>query len=238
MKKLLKYVLVASCLCAEAVYANLVISPTQMYLGDKARQRSATVVMEATDLTEPKSFEMSAYKWSQNAQGEDVLEPEQDILINPKNFVLQPNAQQVIRVGFSRPLSKEEMAQEKTWRIVFKEIAPVVEEDALQFLFTISVPLFVGKQDAIQVTATPRYQNDHLFLEIENHAASHVQISSISILNQQIQPIATTREMKYLLNQQKHSFDMGQIKLSDLKNYILKLETDKSEQAIELKMKG
>ena len=31
---------------------------------------------------------------------------------------------------------------------------------------------------------------------------------------------------------------MGQIKLSDLKNYILKLETDKSEQAIELKMKG
>ncbi len=58
-----------------------------------------------------------------NAQGEDVLEPEQDILINPKNFVLQPNAQQVIRVGFSRPLSKEEMAQEKTWRIVFKEIA-------------------------------------------------------------------------------------------------------------------
>ena len=106
-----------------------------MYLGDKARQRSATVVMEATDLTEPKSFEMSAYKWSQNAQGEDVLEPEQDILINPKNFVLQPNAQQVIRVGFSRPLSKEEMAQEKTWRIVFKEIAPVVEEDALRFLF-------------------------------------------------------------------------------------------------------
>ncbi len=48
MKRLLKYVLVASCLCAEAVYANLVISPTQMYLGDKARQRSATVVMEAT----------------------------------------------------------------------------------------------------------------------------------------------------------------------------------------------
>ena len=88
------------------------------------------------------------------------------------------------------------------------------------------------------MTATPRYQNDHLFLEIENHAASHVQISSISILNQQKQPVATTREMKYLLNQQKHSFDMGQIKLSDLKNYILKLETDKSEQAIELKMKG
>ena len=135
MKRLLKYMLVAGCLCVEAVYANLVISPTQMYLGDKARQRSATVVMEATDLTEPKSFEMSAYKWSQNAQGEDVLEPEQDILINPKNFVLQPNAQQVIRVGFSRPLSKEEMAQEKTWRIVFKEIAPVVEEEALRFLF-------------------------------------------------------------------------------------------------------
>ncbi len=181
---------------------------------------------------------MSAYKSSQNAQGEDVLEPEQDILINPKNFVLQPNAQQVIRVGFTADHFLRKKWRKKNLAYCFKEIAPVVEEDALQFLFTISVPLFVGKQDAIQVTATPRYQNDHLFLEIENHAASHVQISSISILNQQKQPIATTREMKYLLNQQKHSFDMGQIKLSDLKNYILKLETDKSEQAIELKMKG
>ena len=238
MKRLLKYMLVVSCLGVEVVYANMVISPTQMYLGDKARQRSATVVMEATDLTEPKSFEMFAYKWSQNAQGEDVLEPEQDILINPKNFVLQPKTQQIIRVGFSRPLTKEEMAQERIWRIIFKEIAPVVEEDTLQFLFTISVPLFVGKQDAINVTATPRYQNNRLFLEIENHAASHVQISSISILDQKKQAIATSSEMKYLLNQQKHSFDMGQIKLSDLKNYILKLETDKSEQAIELKMKG
>jgi fimbrial chaperone protein len=238
MKRLLKYMLVVSCLGVEVVYANMVISPTQMYLGDKARQRSATVVMEATDLTEPKSFEMFAYKWSQNAQGEDVLEPEQDLLINPKNFVLQPKTQQIIRVGFSRPLTKEEMAQERIWRIIFKEIAPVVEEDTLQFLFTISVPLFVGKQDAINVTATPRYQNNRLFLEIENHAASHVQISSISILDQKRQAIATSSEMKYLLNQQKHSFDMGQIKLSDLKNYILKLETDKSEQAIELKMKG
>ena len=32
-----------------------------------------------------------------------------------------------------------EMEQEKAWRIVFKELAPIAEQDSLQFLFNISV---------------------------------------------------------------------------------------------------
>ena len=44
--------------------------------------------------------------------------------------------------------------------------------------------------------------------------------------------------MKYLLLQQKYSFDMGNVKLGNIQDYTLKLITDKSEQEIELKMKG
>ncbi len=44
--------------------------------------------------------------------------------------------------------------------------------------------------------------------------------------------------MKYFLNQQKHHLWYGANQTTWFKKFILKAETDKSEQAIELKIKG
>ena len=237
MKQLLKNLLLISIFFTSEVYANLVISPTQMYLSEKTRQRSTTVVLEAEDITAAKKFEMLAYKWTQNQQGEDVLELDNNILINPKVFVIQPESKQFVRVGFIQPLSKAEMEQEKAWRIVFKELAPIAEQDSLQFLFNISVPLFVGKQDSVKITAEHSYQNNHLMLMIKNNAQSHIQITSVTILDGQKNTVAEAREMKYLLGQHQYSFDMGQVKLGNIANYKLMLETDKNEKPIEITMK-
>lgn len=220
-----------------STYANLAIAPTQMYLSEKVKQRSTTVVMEAEDITEAKKFEMFAYRWTQNQQGEDVLELDNDILINPKIFVIQPKSKQFVRVGFIQPLSKAELEQENTWRIVFKEIAPIAEQDALQFLFNISVPLFVGKQEEVKISAQTSYSNNNLVLKVQNNAKSHIQITSISILDRQKKSIATSNEMKYILSKHQQSFDMGQVRLGDLANYTLKLETDRNEKPIEIIMK-
>lgn len=225
-------------LICQTVYANFDISPTQMYLNDKKKQKSATIVMEAKDNTEQKIFEMFAYKWTQNEKGEDILEADPNILINPKNFMIKPNGKQIIRVGFGQPLNTMDLHKEKTWRILFKEIAPVREQDSLQFLFNISVPLFVGAQAPLNVVATPAYRNNRLFIDIQNNADSHVQITSLTLLDKHKKEIAHSSAMKYLLINQKYSFDMGEVNLGNIKDYKLKIETDKSEQPVELKMKG
>ena len=238
MNTILKRIALISLMFCQTAYANLLISPTQMYLNEKGRQRSATVVMEAQNIASQKIFEMYAYKWIQNERGEDVLELDNNILLNPKNFVIKPNSKQIVRVGFSQPLNTMDLSQEKTWRIVFKEVESVSEENTLQFLFNISVPLFVGKQAPIEVLATSIYRDNRLFINIQNNAKSHLQINSIKIIDKHKKEVASSNEMKYLLLQQKYSFDMGNVKLGNIQDYTLKLITDKREQEIELKMKG
>ncbi len=127
-----------------------------------------TVTLEAQDIETPKQFEMQAYKWTQNQQGEDVLELDSNILLNPKIFVIKPNTQQMVRVGFLQPLSKVDMEKERAWRIVFKEIPSAVEPNAVHFMFNISLPLFVGKQHEHSVNVQPSYIHDNLFLTVQN----------------------------------------------------------------------
>jgi len=239
MKRLLKIILFTSMSWGSSSYANFSVAPTQMYLLDK--QRSTTVTLDAQDIETPKQFEMQAYKWTQNQQGEDVLEPDSNILLNPKIFVIKPNTQQMVRVGFLQPLSKVDMEKERAWRIVFKEIPSAVEPNAVQFMFNISLPLFVGKQHEHSVKVQPSYMHDNLFLTVQNNAPSHLQVRSIKILDNQKKVAASSDEMQYLLSSQQKKIDMGRVKLTgSIENYTVNLETDRQDaksKTIELKMK-
>ena len=216
--------------------AGLKISPIQLYISEKIKQRSATVTMTSSGIKEAKIFEVSAVKWSQNEKSEDILEPDPSILINPKNFVLQPETKQIVRVGFSQSLSAVVGPQEKTWRIVFSEVPSVSKETAVNFLFNISVPLFVGTQDPAKLDIHTWYNQNHLWMDIKNDSNSHIQIFKIKILDAQRKEIAESNEMKYLLHGQKYGFNFGNVKLGDLKQYTLKIETDKDEKPLELKL--
>lgn len=221
--------------CSQTIYAGLKITPIQLYISDIKKQRSATVTLDYKESDQPKIFEVSAVKWAQNAEGEDVLEPDTSVVINPKNFVLQPNSKQIVRVGFTQmqPPKKEE-----TWRIIFNEIAPTVKESKVNFLFNISMPLFVGIQEKVKLNFNPIYNGSQLSLNVKNDTNTHVQIKKITILDDNKKEIAVTTEMKYLLNNQQQNFNFGEIKLGDFHKYKLIIETDRSELPMEFNLSG
>ncbi|RZG74490.1 molecular chaperone [Acinetobacter sp. WCHAc060025] len=220
------------------VLAGLDFDPVQMYLKENSRQRSATITLSSKDVPQEKIFEMSAMKWTQNDKGEDVLEPDHNILINPKNFVIKPESKQIVRVGFTQPLTSEDLQNEQTWRIFFKEVTPVVEQTGMTFLFNVSVPFFVGKQDKADLVVQAKQADKNLIINLKNNANSHIQISKLEILDANKKSVALKSEMKYLLKGQKHDFDLGTINLGDLSQYKLMIFTDKSDLPLEMKIKG
>ncbi|WP_166169225.1 fimbria/pilus periplasmic chaperone [Acinetobacter sp. SA01] len=221
--------------CSQTIYAGLKITPIQLYISDVKKQRSATVTLDYSESDQAKIFEISAVKWGQNAEGEDVLEPDNSVVINPKNFVLQPNSKQIVRVGFTQMQAPK---KEETWRIIFNEIAPTVKESKVNFLFNISVPLFVGVQEKVKLNFNPVYNGSQLSLNVKNNTNTHVQIKKITILDDKKKEVAVTTDMKYLLNNQQQKFNFGEIKLGDFNKYKLIIETDRSELPMEFNLSG
>lgn len=225
-------------LYAMPAFAGLNFDPVQMYLKENSRQRSTTVTIISTEDPKERIFEMSAVQWTQNEQGEDVHVPDDNILINPKNVVIKPNSKQIVRVGFAQPLISDELKVEKTWRIIFKEVTPVVEETGVTFLFNVSIPFFVGKQEKADLAIQAKQSNKNLILNVRNNANSHIQITKLEILDANKKEIAVKSEMKYLLKGQNHDFDIGSVNLGDLSQYKLMIFTDKSDLPLEMKIKG
>lgn len=237
MKKLFLLIM-AMMLASQSAFAGLKISPIQLFISEKTKKRSVTLTLDAKAVPAAKIFEMSAVKWTQNANGEDILEPDPSVIINPKNFVIQPDGKQIIRVGFSQALGAMNLNQEGTWRIIFSEVPAITQETAVNFLFNISVPLFVGKQDKVNLVVEPVIENKRLLMQVKNNADSHIQILKITLLDQNKKQVISSSEMKYLLAQQQYQFDLGETRLGDIKNYQLLVETDKSDQPLEIKMKS
>lgn len=236
MNKLFNVLVLGTVLLSPNIYAGLKISPIQLYISEKTRQRSATITLESNGLQDAKIFEVSAAKWTQNDKNEDVLEADPMILINPKNFVIQPESKQIVRVGFSQPLAAIVAPQEKTWRIIFTEVPAVAKETSVSFLFNISVPLFLGAQDSAKLDIKTAYDQDNLVMNVKNDASSHLQIFKITIVDANQKEVAVSNEMRYLLHGQQYTFNFGKVKLNNSTQYTLKIDTDKDEKPLEMKL--
>ena len=207
MKKLL-YLLAGSVLgFSHVAWAGLSISPVQLYLGEKSKQKSTTIVISSKDFTTSKTFEASAVRWAQNEQGEDIFEPDPNMIINPKNFIIAPDSKQIVRVGLNQAVVNNDHP-EKTWRIIFQEVAPPAQDNTVNFLFNISVPLFVGRQAPINLDIQPKLDTPDLNL------------------------------MKYLLPQSRYHFNFKKnIPVVDFGKYKLLVQTDKQDQPLEFNLK-
>ena len=124
MQKIILAIII-SCISG-TIFAGIKFTPIQLYLGDKGRQRSTTVVVESTGFTKSKIFEISALNWSQNEKGEDVLVEDKTLMFNPKVFELKPESKQIVRVGFAQQFAPSELEKEKTCRVIFNEVTPVL----------------------------------------------------------------------------------------------------------------
>ncbi|MFC6167375.1 fimbrial biogenesis chaperone [Acinetobacter terrestris] len=217
-----------------SVSAGIKFNPIQLYIQDSTRQRSTTVSVESTGLKKSRIFEISAVKWKQNQQGEDILEEDKTLLFNPKTFELKPESKQVVRVGFSQPLTN--MNQEQTWRIIFKEVAPIEDDSTINFLFNFSLPLFAGKQVNPKLNLKLEKLDNQAYLNIDNVAKSHIKIIEILVTDNKDKEILKKKLGQYILGGNRIKLELGEItNNNELK---IKIKTDKDEKYLEYSVKG
>lgn len=232
MKKIIVFFVSSICYIS-GTQAGVSVDPVQMYILNQGKQKTTTVTFESKDEVEKKIFEIKAFKWTQKENGENVLEPDNSLIINPKNFILQPGGKQTIRVGFNRPLeSVLEGQQEGTWRIMIDEIPQAVKESSVNFLMSFNLPLFVGKQEEIKL----KFNIDNNKLVATNLANSHIQISNLKIVDANKKDVFTSDTMNYLLAKKTMSYDLNTIKISNPNKYYVQIFTDKNDKMVELKL--
>ena len=231
MKKIIA-ILVSSMFYMSVSNAGVSVDPVQMYIQNPTKQRTTTLTLESKDETEKRIFEVKAFKWTQKENGENVLEPDNSLIINPKNFILQPNGKQTIRVGFNRPIeSILSGQQEGTWRVIVDEIPQAVKESSVNFLVSFNLPLFVGKQEDVKLNFN--VENNKLI--VKNNAKSHIQIANLKIVDANKKEVFKTETMNYLRANKSASYDLNNIRISNPKNYYVQLFTDKNDKMVELK---
>lgn len=218
--------------CTSQIHAGVSIDPVQLYISGKDQKRTTTVTLESKDEAEKKVFEVNAVKWTQNDKGEDIYEADSSLLINPKNFILQPNAKQVIRVGFNRPIdSVLSQGQEGTWRIIINEMQQATKGSTVNFLVSFNMPLFVGQQENIKLNFSTN--SDHLI--VKNDANSHIRISNLKVLDTNKKVVYKSEQMKYLLAKKSTSYALKDVQLKKSTNYIIQFNSDKNDDVVELK---
>lgn len=217
-----------------SVSAGIKFNPIQLYIQDSTRQRSTTVSVESTGLKKSRIFEISAVKWKQNQQGEDILEEDKTLLFNPKTFELKPESKQIVRVGFSQPLAN--INQEQTWRIIFKEVTPIEDDSSINFLFNFSLPLFAGKQVNPKLNLKLEKLDNQAYLNIDNVAKSHIKIVEILVTDNKNKEILKKKLGQYVLGGNRIKLELGEItNNNELK---IKIKTDKDEKYLEYSVKG
>ena|SRR5690606_6474640 len=232
MRKIAKLFII-SFFSMTGVKADVAIDPVQMYILNDTKQKTTTLTLESINEAEKKIFEIKAFKWDQNNKGEDVLEKDNTLIINPRNFILKPNGKQVIRVGFNRPIASVlDGREEGAWRIIIEELPQPVKGSSITFLMNFNLPLFIGKQDNLKLNFN--IENDKLV--VKNKAKSHVQISKLQILDSNKKEVFTSNNMKYALEDKNIFYELGGVKINNPQNYFVKLMTDKSNDEVELKL--
>ena len=217
----------------ETAYAGIQFSPIQMYLKDPTRQKSTTVVVESTGVSASKLFEVSAFKWSQDKKGEDILTEDESILFNPKTFELKPESKQLVRIGFTQPPVSP---TEGTWRVIFKEVTPVAENSAINFLFNFSLPLFVGPQEDPKLSVNLKKADVSQVLFIENMGSSHVKLTEIQVIDAKGATMTKMALSQYVLGGNAIEIPLAGLKTNgEIK---IKIKTEDDEKYLEFMIKG
>jgi len=201
------------------LYAGISISPVQLYLTDKSKQRSSTFTLESKgDDESPRIFEAQAVKWTQGENGEDIYSPVSNIIINPKNFILKPNSKQMVRVGFTQ------------------SVESMNDESKIALLLSLNVPFFVGKQEPAYLKFIAKKQNGRTIINVENLAKSHIQIQKLFVMDKNKKVVAESADMKYLLALGKNHYDLGSAPILGANNYKVVVETDKGDTPLEFNL--
>lgn len=213
MKKLIKKTSIFFLLIfyVNTTFADISISPVILEINSKNETRSTTILLENAPNGESKIYEVIPFIWKQNATGEDILEPANNIVINPKTIHLAQGEKRNVRIGFRQKLSEMNLKQEQSWRLLFQEISSPLETTSIGININFSIPLFVSEKPNV---ASPNLEalidSASNTLQIKNLNENHIKIMGINLVDKNGAVIESFPQLKYILAQHEAFFKLKQ----------------------------
>jgi fimbrial chaperone protein len=119
---------------------DISVNPVRVFFS--AGQKTNIIKVE-NNSDEKVTFQLTVFSWSQDAEGENVYDPTEELIFFPKIFNLEKNEERLIRVGARVPPGQTE----KTYRVFLEEIpgpqAAPLEATELRTILRIGVPVFM-----------------------------------------------------------------------------------------------
>lgn len=159
--------------------AGLQVSPTSLSLPAKQRAGIFTLGNKGA---EPLTAQVRVFRWTQDANGGEVLEPTDAVIASPPMVKMEAGAQQQFRVMRVKPSDKQ---AEEAYRLIVDELpAPDAKpRKGIQLVMRYSLPLFVNVQNNAELKLQWRAEkaaNGKAVLVAENTGNAHAQLSNIT----------------------------------------------------------
>lgn len=143
--------------------------------------RASVVGINNTD-KRPIRFQLTLVEWTQNARGEDVYTPSDDLIYFPRQITVQPGERGIARVGPKHGLA----ANEKSYRLRVQELPepmPDATVSTLNLTITFAIPIFLGTPEpAPKADIAPLHlQQGQLTATVRNSGSAHFRIESLEV---------------------------------------------------------
>lgn len=216
----------AAPLCALA--GSFEVNPIRVELNAATRSVALTVKNSGTSAV---VVQASVSAWSQQ-DGKDVLTPTNEVLISPPVMTIQPDKEQIVRVGLRRAPDAQ---RELSYRIFLQEVPPPPQPgfQGLVVALRVGLPIFVqprgGPAKANLVWNAELRENQTIRMKVENQGTGHIQISTLELFSAGGgEPVADHSGLAYVLPGQSREWDMKlrdqRVKKGD--NLRMKVSTD------------
>lgn len=160
-------------LCA----ASLQVQPV---LVDVAAPGAASTLTLRNDGTRPINVQVRVFRWTQ-ADGEERLDPTEDVVASPPAVTLAPNTDYVTRVV---RVAKQPPSGEESYRLLVDELpdAAQAKTNAIRLLVRHSIPVFFGAPDrtAPVVDWSIARRSDKVIVQATNRGDLRLRISGLS----------------------------------------------------------
>lgn len=176
----LSLVIVIACLCAapRVRAASLQVQPAMV---DVAAPGAASTITLRNEGPAPINVQVRVFRWTQT-DGEERLEPTEDVVASPPEVTLAPQADYVARVV---RVVKRPVVGEETYRLFVDELpdAAQARTNTIRLLVRHSIPVFFAAQDRTPpaVAWSVSRQGDRMILSARNDGDSHLRLSALSL---------------------------------------------------------
>ncbi|MES2625705.1 MAG: fimbria/pilus periplasmic chaperone [Pseudomonadota bacterium] len=198
--------LVVCGLCAQADAGEFTISPIRIYMNPEDRAVAITINNEGD---QPLVMQADLYTWSQDLEGNEVLELSEDIFLSPPIIKLEPNGRQVVRLA---RLNNAAPTEQLTYRLIAREIpeaAAPTDGAQVQIALALSLPIFITPRNAkSELACTFDQASTSSHVVCENVGTAYAQPRAMVLSDAEGQTLAELQPASYILPGIKMSYDL------------------------------